>query len=463
MNLRFKSLITSLNVWLRDFPRAQRIVFGAMQRIKPPPYMEDNMETIVGPWKGASAAACAEGRQFGENNTFPSYYMERRYETRAGNLGGSREGCPINHSALQSVLKNWKDAVEVIDIVRSMYVARLVPAGKPLLAADVFAVAEVCMSIPAYLLRRRDNPLASGAIPSSVGAAYKLVAGLSKIVVCMISSREPWMPDGCLPGARQLYDYAESHNLFVAEDGEACGGPERKIIDLIELALSGRVIGPRKDDYAREFVAIVGHADAMLEYGLRCAIIKLAFMRFKAEVERGILHFQRDAADGRESDRFVLDSVIGCLDSATGAVPPGLADVERRIGILDHALARLGIDGLGEAIAGAPIGESAEAAMSRSGVFNDLSARGKKAIVEFATHYLRVLNCASEFSHRQQQEVNRILGWRATAPLDVVTLSTRVSEKTREMLRRVVGMQLRDSASPRTIFGSARFILVSAD
>lgn len=173
MLARTRDRIAALSLQLADYPRVQNAYLGLMKQIKPPPYREDNMETVTGSWLGASSARCAEGRQFGENNVSPAYYRERCYETTVGKLGGSRAGCPINTSALRSVLRNWNDAIEIIDFLRSRYIDRLGLQGKPLSYVDLYVLSNIGTSIPAYLLRRHANPVPSGRIPSPVGATYR--------------------------------------------------------------------------------------------------------------------------------------------------------------------------------------------------------------------------------------------------------------------------------------------------
>lgn len=442
MLARIKDRIAALSLQLADYPRVQGAYLGLMKQVKPPPYREDNMETLTGSQRGASSARCAEGRQLGENNVAPTYYMERRYETAAGKLSGSRTGCPINTSALRSVLRNWNDAIEIIDFLRSKYIERLGLQSGPLSYVDLYMLSGIGTSIPAYLLRRQANPVPSGRIPAPVGAVYKLVAGLEKIISKMIARCEPWMPDGEMLSGAQLYAYADAENLFLAPDGEACGGPERMVIELLEIAMRGRPRSSNRGHFGQEFFSLIsgGEADALTDYGVKCALLKLAFMLFAQETAKAVRIACSSKADA-ETDRFAHESLLSALVGKTGGVR---ANLERRIEILTYAIERFGVQAFGEAIPPGQRAEATQAAMEKSSVLAVLSPECRRRMQVFLERYREILRHADDFAHKRQQEINHILGRAETARVGARKLSAGINEKLLPVIETAWGLRLRN-------------------
>jgi hypothetical protein len=235
------------------------------------------MESVWGTSKGVSSAYCIEGRPLGENNTFPEYLSPKPAEFRVGNLTGSRKGYPINTSALNSVLRNWAEAINIVDVIRTEYVNRVSAGDQPLSFVDLFALSEISMSIPAYLLRRSDSPLTSGEIPSQVAGVYRIVAGLGKVAGSLIGRGKIQTPT---LSAKQLPDYTENNNLLLTEDGsEACGGPEKLILELLDVTVNGR--SQTDTTKTNAFVSLIQDLDAMMEYSIDCVRIKFAMMLYQ--------------------------------------------------------------------------------------------------------------------------------------------------------------------------------------
>jgi len=461
MLARIKNRIAALSLQLADYPRVQNAYLGLMKQIKPPSYREDNMETVTGSWRGASSARCVEGRQFGENNVFPSYYRERHYETTVGKLGGSRAGCPINTSALRSVLRNWNDAIEIIDFLRSKYIDRLGLQGKPLSYVDLYVLSNIGTSIPAYLLRRHTNPVPSGRIPSPVGATYKLVAGLEKIVTKMISRCEPWMPNGEVFSGAQLYAYADAGNLFLAPDGEACGGPERMVIELLEIATRGRPVSVNRAHFRQEFFSLVSdaEAEALVDYGIKCALMKLAFMSFAQETAKAIQIACSCKAD-TGADRFIHESLLSALGDKVGGLQASLPTLERRIEILTYAIERFGVQAFDVAARSKQPAEAIQTAMDKSDLLAGLSQECRRQVAVFLERYLEILHHADNFAHERQQEINHILGRARTARVAVRKLSNRINERLLGVIQTAWRLRLRD-LDARTV-ETGRYFSVAA-
>lgn len=155
---------------------------------------------------------------------------------------------------------------------------------------DLLILGEICTAIPAYLLRRKKSPIDSDSIPLDIGAAYKLIAGLIKIIDKLIIEGEARLVSGQMPDAEELHDYAEENNPLLATDGEACGGTQQMIIKLLNIAIDG--LGRSNDDAEVTTSPMLDSPD-FARYGMECAAIRMGYLLFRGELEYQALKLQR--------------------------------------------------------------------------------------------------------------------------------------------------------------------------
>ena len=250
---------------LREAAKRMPILDPWARRVSLRPWEESLMEVSHGTWLGMFPFKDEEGRLLGEANTVPLWlrepiesdeWMPCRYE-------GSRQGLAFNVAALRQVTAAWKEVLSDVTRLRAIYAAHAQVTGN-LRPVHLFCLAHTSTSIPAFLARGPAR-VASGRLPVRYAALFKVMAGVHMAVAHMMATKTAvdvdWTADA-------LFDYIESRGLFVSVEGNACGGPRKMVIELLQVAIEGASPGEPIPDEA-----------AILKYGLANARIEVVMDR----------------------------------------------------------------------------------------------------------------------------------------------------------------------------------------
>lgn len=202
------------------------------------------LELAVPVYRVAHMALDAEGRQVGEANVFP---MQLRLDVptdwRTCHYPGSRfqHQQPMNISSLKSMIKHWKPAMALLLRVRNAYLERFPHARDGWTVGDLQRLSALVLSLPAYLLMRRrvDN----GHLHPVFSSMYRVTDGVRMTMHRMLltSINEPSLaPDAPMTSA-EIYAYADSNHVFIAEDG-VCAGPKAMIEEFLQVLVDGKPI-----------------------------------------------------------------------------------------------------------------------------------------------------------------------------------------------------------------------------
>lgn len=172
-----------------------------------------------------------DGRPLGERRVPRSLRPDIPFETRECPYQGSRQGLPMNASALRQMTDNWPAILQMLRDLRRGYLAHhgLASAGLD----DLLGVCIAGVALPAYLMQRCKNPVADGELPATVAAVYKVLVGVLAVVRKMVVDRAVAGETPSLPTHRQLSELAETTGRLVA-DGEACAGPPHLMGEALE-------------------------------------------------------------------------------------------------------------------------------------------------------------------------------------------------------------------------------------
>ena len=267
--------------------------------------------------------------------------------------------------------------------------------------------------------------------------------GVTAILGRMIDVGDERLISGSVPDAREMHDYADDHGLFIAADGEACAGPERKVIELLDLCVHGAGASANAAQVARRLndrgvFDLVGDGDALVEYGLRSAAIAFAFQRFGADLERTISTTLASAGD----EACTAEGLESLHAVASGAVSPKAQRI--RLAALDATVKNVtGVD-LADDIARIEREiETSNDAIPELG----LGSRRGEAVRAILRRYLAVARAASEFSFEQQQHINRLLGRRETRALPIAQVVAKIHEQVPTALLESVGVAVSRSST----------------
>ncbi|MEP2735980.1 MAG: hypothetical protein ABJP34_06745 [Erythrobacter sp.] len=227
----------------------------------PKPWDAPDMEFHHGLWNGVSALYADSGRQLGEENTRPfSFNHHVPAETIDCKYKGSREGRPINMSALRTAMQNFDAAAAITQAVRAHHLQKLEP-GHRLGIWDLYIIARASIALVAYQKRFARQKGVSATVSDVLTSQYQFISGVFMICRHMMENADAVIAENRPMTADALYNYADQHGIFISFNGMACAGSTKKIHEFLELCNSG------SEDKA-ELAAIVSEPDNWYQYAL---------------------------------------------------------------------------------------------------------------------------------------------------------------------------------------------------
>lgn len=276
----------------RNLPRLHDRCIAFYNLFYPLPHQEPTMEFDQGVWAGISSIRCVEGRQIGETNSVPTpFFRPVPTQFHQGNLDGSRAGHSINLTALQHIMRLWPDLLSFIGFIRQLTMTRLGITHNKLTTIEMYLVALVGVSVPAYMARRKVDPAADMHITLIVADQQKLIAGVFMMVRHMLERGDLNLTKTtCMTGA-ELFDYCDQHGLFLAPTGAktACGGAKRKIIELIDHVITGSNKDVVITNTAQDSINQLGNLQAFMDYAMAGIEIEVSTMLARAAIKNYLL------------------------------------------------------------------------------------------------------------------------------------------------------------------------------
>jgi hypothetical protein len=284
----------------------------------------------------------AAGRPLGEGKLPADLRADVPMVLRSCHYPGSRfrHAHPMNLSALQQLKQNWEDCRRLLGWLRAHHLAAT--GADRVTLSGLWQIARCGQSLPGWLLFRRVDPVADGAVPTAVAAVFKVVIG---ITFAAQSLHLTAMLDGSHDEAAavdvpRLLDHIESHGLLVGPS-QVCAGPRRMIAEVLALLVDGDPHAPPHADTRDAGAArLIGDIAAFGRYAAQA-------MRFQAAgyvadvfgrgVARAVVsNVEADAncdAAGRDAAAALEASLSthALLTPALGLTPPQLAGLARAI------------------------------------------------------------------------------------------------------------------------------------
>jgi hypothetical protein len=223
--------------------RFNKLAVRLYSAVNPPPYRRANMEFDYDVWNGICTFHSHDGRQIGENNTNPEIYKEViETEHKICKFEGSRNGLPINVTALRQVMAVWGDALQFTTMLRNDYLRRRRLTGPRLTLRQGYVFSKLGAAYPAYLARKRSHPITS--LPALETAFFTLGVGPFMIVRTFMERGDlAVLHDGPLTAA-ELYEMADSSGTLVSAGGKGCAGSKKLILDFLDVTMNGTFAKP---------------------------------------------------------------------------------------------------------------------------------------------------------------------------------------------------------------------------
>jgi hypothetical protein len=245
--------------------RFNKLAVRLYSAVNPPPYRRANMEFDHDVWNGICTFHSHDGRQIGENNTNPEIYREViETEHKICKFEGSRNGLPINVTALRQVMAVWPDALQFTTMLRNDYIRRRGLGGPRLTLRQGYVFSKLGAAYPAYLARKRSHPIS--ALPALETAFFTLGVGPFMIVRTFMERGDlAVLHEGPLTAA-ELYEMADSSGTLISAGGKGCAGSKKLILDFLDVTMNGTFGKPLDSVDAQRAVNSIADWDEFYAY-----------------------------------------------------------------------------------------------------------------------------------------------------------------------------------------------------
>ena len=318
-------------------------------------------------------------------------------------------------SALHNVMKVWTEAMEVIVAIRHEYSKRYLNGKQTLSVVELYLLAKVCVSMPAYLARKKVSPVSDGQLNNIIAAEFQLISGVFMIGRFMMEQGEEWLSCDSMMSAQEMFDYADANHIFTSPDGHVCGGSQRKIMELLSCIIDSTDCGYSVDSSADFLTDIVGDIDGYFEY----AIVAIEMELKLTSIQLGLMSDLHNITQEGQNfgGEFVQKYNKAFLD-----VNPGCEIGARELSVLPQRI-RIYKDILATHFSPSNIAltENGMGAASPKPVFSqdfeESDENSRIAIKNAATKICDALAQLMILGGVAQNQLNAILGWNADVPI----------------------------------------------
>ena len=242
----------------------------------PPPHRRPSMEFNFGLWNGISSLHSSHGRQIGENNVGPYRYKEDiETEHEICRFGGSRDRLAINVTALRHVMAVWGDALQLTTVWRKQYIEHRHLGSERLNLVQGYLFSKLGAALPAYLTRRRKQPVRDGALPPLETAFFTLGVGPFMVVDALMVKGDLSPLELQPMSAGQLYELADSSGALVSGAGKGCAGSPKLIREFLDVTMNGTFSKPLGSADVQRALASVGDWNRFYEYAHAASRLEL--------------------------------------------------------------------------------------------------------------------------------------------------------------------------------------------
>lgn len=359
----------------------------------PPPFLRDDMEFHFGAWGGSSTILCADGRPLGEDNAYPGFFRRvADTEYRTGTFPDSRNGKCYNMTALHHMMKDWDEIMVLLIELRRKYKDYAGISEEHLSVRQLYLFAKLIVAINPWLVRNSSISVDSGSLSPVLASMTKLITGVFMIVRHMIETGEKEVFYKSVADEEELFKYADQHGLLISPRDKdfACAGSKRKIVQLIEILISGEGAYKAGSD-VKGHLELIGDLKKCFQY----AVIDLEMeLTLQLSVIRIILQ-AHEHNNGSRSEQI--------KEHVKERFPPCFSDREKLLGQQQN-LSQLMTD-LGTEL---------------------LEIPGHQPGQEFSEHYEMVLHALQEYCMLKQQEINMLLEIPAPEPITLKKVHKRL-------------------------------------
>lgn len=291
----------------------------------PPPHRRANMEFEADAWNGVSSLHYQGGRMLGEDNSGPYPFREithNRYETCP--FMDTRLGLPMNVTNLELVLPYAADAYRLTTVLRNRYIAHRSLEDTRFNLVQSYLFSKFSVSIPAFLVRRKDRPIQDGGLEPLEAAFYMLGAAPFILIRQLIArgDRSSLSPEP--KSGEALYDLSSESRTLISNRECACPASPKLIAGYFDVIMNGSYRGALEAPAVDRVFERIGDWQSLYEYTLAASRVDLLVLLSKAVTLRSLRQLRRDEAlFSAEVIRDIESRLFGPLTLSYVGAPDG--------------------------------------------------------------------------------------------------------------------------------------------
>jgi hypothetical protein len=381
----------------------------------------------------------------GENNTSPAFYRENiPTKYHKSNFDGSRAGHMMNMSGLHEVMSRWEGALTLICAIRHCYTDRFQINSKELLPADLFILAKICISVPAFLARRLRNPVRDGGIPADVAAMYKVTAGIFMVFRKMMEDGIHWGEADRPISAEALYEYSDRNNVLISSAGHACAGSKRKIIELMDIMIKGEADKTNSSEGLSRLKNLVLDIDVFLEYSIQAITLETLVMLCRSIVAKTFLDIDLNFLQSGAYKELCEDHA-GVINRIRRMFHTNI-QLDCQIEVLYWLLGKLGAASLGDELKSLIDGNGCEY-MAGVKHMSHLPGGYRDEFAGAMRKYREILSFLCEKGGNSQNRIFSTLGRTKAARLSMEDAERSLNIVSWRQLEKIIGINVSDSSA----------------
>lgn len=258
----------------------------------PFPYERPNMEFEYDPWNSVSTLRCWNGRQIGEDNAGPYPYgqnSDNAYETCR--FKDSREGLLMNITNLRIVLPAWNDAQQLTITLRNKYIESKNFNDEHFNLIQAYLFSKMAISLPAYLIRRKDNAIYNGTLQPVETAFYMLgTAPFMMVRQLMVRGDKTPLNTQTLTG-EQFYKMADKCGVLISTRQCACPASPNLIQDYFQVFMNGDLKKQNNSLEVQRVLKLIGSWINFFDYTTSASRLELLIKLNQALIARILFCF----------------------------------------------------------------------------------------------------------------------------------------------------------------------------
>ena len=277
----------------------------------PPPYQRPNMEFHFDAWNGISSLHCWNGRQIGEDNTGPYPYNEpadNQYEVCK--FRDSRNGLFMNMTNLRLVMPAAGDAYQLTTLLRNRYIDQRKLSDRRFNLIQAYLFSKFAVSLPAYLTRRKDNPVRDGTLQPLETAFYMLGTAPFMLLRQLMVRGEPTPLDPKPLSADSWYRLADASGVLISTRSRACPATPKLVREFFDVIMNGSFGDPLDSAEVQRVLDELGEWNRFYSYTHAGSRLELLIKLNQALTARALIALQESTAGSQVFDTSLLQAAL---------------------------------------------------------------------------------------------------------------------------------------------------------